>query len=189
MTKLNGPAGRCRKAERGIKFSIVSQLSRECGVSMAVRGRHTLVKGNVVTKRGIVLMGPRACVGLDNRDVQDIVSCCGISPRARLVIVCSSVDLKMKRLEVHTGNDTNKRGKVGGVVTRLNKRIFPEVGMKIKRGPPGCSLTSCILKRFSGTRRRLVDRNCSGTMGTIRLVIDSRVDRTVGRCGHGGGSR
>lgn len=133
--KLKGPSGGCRRAERGVKFSIVSTLTSGCGVDIASGGRGTLYKDKIVRNVGILLIGPRACVGLDNRSITRIVGFCGLSPSRRVVIVFSSVSLRPKHVHVHGGNDTNNRGKVGDVVTVANARNFDHVGINIKRGP------------------------------------------------------
>lgn len=135
MINLKGPKGRCRTAHRGVKFSAISHLMRSCGIPRNNIGFGTVCNGAVVNKRGIVLVGPLSFVGLDNNPIHRVTGCFGVSPRSRLVIVCSSVSLRPKRLHVHGRKDTNKRGKVGSVVHRLNARGFLHVGMKINTGP------------------------------------------------------
>lgn len=185
VIKLKGPKGGCSGAERGVKFRTLSCVTSGRNVDVGAKGRGTLVKANCVKKRGILLIGPRAFVGLDKRDLHPVVSFCGLRPRS-FVVVRSSVSLSIKELHVQEGKDTKKRGKLGDVVDRLKDVSFPEIGVNIKRGPGKCSLTSCMLKRFAGRRRTVFTRHFSRICSTMRLVIVNSVARTVGHRGGGG---
>lgn len=182
MMNLKGPKGRCRGAERGMKFGIVSVLTGRCSVSIAGVGRGTLVKRKEVNSRGILLIGPRACVGLDNRALVSVCGCCGIS-LSGVVMVCSSVSLSIKGLEVEGGKDTKARGNVESVMGYLKSKSFPEMEMKIS-GPVGKrSLTSFMLSEFEGRRRTSLRVNLRGTCGTMRTVVGRGMSVTVGGCG------
>lgn len=83
---------------------------------------------------GIVLVGPAACVGGDNRTIIRTVGFCGVPPRG-IVMVFSSVSLSIKGVHVHSGNDSNNREKVHDVVCLDKDSGFPHVGINVNTGP------------------------------------------------------
>lgn len=142
ITKLNGPRGGCALAHRGSKFLYISFLTRGRNFGVGGLGFGTIVTSAIVGSRHYVMVGPRACVGLDKRTMGTTTSFCGVPPRG-VVIVFSSVSLSMNELEVHHGNSSNNRGNVGDVVSYVNDRGFPEIGVNYNGGPrPSCSLTT-----------------------------------------------
>lgn len=168
VINLNGVNHRCRGAHRGVNFVMISRLTHHLNMDFNGRSHDTCVT-RCHTPRGVVVVGPAACVGLDNITMNTCTGFCRVSPSS-VTIVRSSVSVPMNRLHVHHGNDTNNRGNVGSVARRLNASTCPHFGVNVNRPTHGGgTIIGRMLRTF---------RNSSGA--TVRTTM-TRVTATLRR--------
>lgn len=102
-----------------------------------------------------------------------------------LLIVISSLTLPFKALHLGPGNDSTKRGKLGGVRRLLNARRCDHLHFNVNDGFPHKKRVGCILNGFPPRRLRRVPRGVGQTMRVVGDFYLTNMRGAVGRCGGG----